>query len=444
MIDFDTKKEHIACDGIKRRDFLRVGALSVLGLSLPDVLRAEGNAPKGVKSGAKAKNVIVVFLGGGLSHHDTFDPKPSAPEDIRGKYKTIPTKIAGVHFTEKLPELAKCNDLFAVCRGQLTGSDHHETATQWMLTGNYGTMQGGDYPSIGSIIQHELSPINTVPPFVAIPRNPSFTWELGKAAWLGERYESFKTGEMGYDKNWKVPNLTLPTEISPERLTRRQQMLRTMEGLARQVEHSDALSSMDTFYQRATQMLVTTEARDAFDMSKEADKTQEGYGKDYWGRQLLLARRLVEAGTRFVTVSEGGWDHHSNIFTEYDKNMPAFDKALAMLFKDLKERGLLENTLVVVFGEFGRSPKVNKDAGRDHWGNAASMLFAGAGIRGGQVIGATDERGEYTVERPIRPPEVAATIYHALGIDYQKALYTPQNRPVAILPECEPVTELWR
>ncbi len=445
MLDVNAGQGPIQCDGLSRRHFVRLGALSVLGLSLPDMLHMEAAqaANKAAKK-ARAKNVLLIFLGGGLTHHDTLDPKPDAPQEIRGKYGTIPTGIPGIRFSDQMPELAKITDIFALCRGQVTGSDHHETAAQWMLTGNYGVMQGGDYPSIGSIVTHEMRALNTLPPYVAVPRNHSFTWELGKAAWLGERYESFKSDDPSR-KDWKVPNLSLLADVPPQRLSRRQTMLKAIDNLARRVEASDEVGSMDTFYQRATQMILSSEARQAFDLSKEPDKLRDEYGRDgRWGAQALLSRRLLEAGVRFVLLSYSAWDHHAKIFEACDKALPGFDKAVAALLRDMKRRGMLEDTLVAMYGDFGRTSKINKDAGRDHWGNAGVMLFAGAGVRGGQVIGATDERGEYVTDRAIRPPEVAATIYHALGMDYEKTLVTPQGRPVPILPDCEPIHELWR
>jgi len=443
MLDIKTGDGSVQCDGVSRRSFLRLGALSVLGLSLPELLRAEAaQAAEKVADSARAKNVLLIYLGGGLTHHDTFDPKPDAPQEIRGKYGVIPTGIAGLKFSEKMPELAKCTDIFALCRSQVTGSDHHETAAQWMLTGNYGVMQGGDYPSIGSIVTHETSPLNTLPPYVAVPKNHSFTWELGKAAWLGERYESFKTNNPA-DGNWKVPNLSLLADVPQDRLNRREGMLKSIDTLAHRVDGSDQLASMDTFYQRAAQMLLSSEARKAFDLTQEPDKVRDAYGRDTWGAQALLSRRLIEGGVRFVLLCQGGWDMHSNIFPGCDTSLPRLDHSIATLLRDMKDRGLLKDTLVAMYGEFGRTSKINKDNGRDHWGNAGVMLFAGAGVRGGQIIGTTDERGEYVTERPIKPPEVAATIYSALGINYEKTLVTPQGRPVAILPECEPIRELW-
>lgn len=451
MLDVDAGKEQLYCDGLSRRNFVRLGALSALGLSLPDLLRLEAAqaaaaavAPAAKKPGAKAKNVLLIFLGGGLTHHDTFDPKPDAPQEIRGKYGVIPTKISGIRYSDKMTEMAKINDMYALCRSQVTGNDHHETAAQWVLTGNYGTMQGGDYPSLGAVIAHEMRAKNTLPSYVAVPRNHSFTWELGKAAWLGERYESFKTGDCERG-DWKVPDLSLLSDVPAERLSRRQTMLKAIDSLARRVDGSDQIASMDTFYQRATQMILSPQARQAFDLSREPDAVREAYGgkNDRWGAQALLARRLIESGVRFVFLSYSAWDHHGDIFPACDKALPGFDRAVAALLKDMKQRGLLEDTLVAMYGEFGRTSKINKDNGRDHWGNAGVMVFAGAGVRPGQVIGVTDERGEYVRERPIRPPEIAATIYHALGIDYEKALVTPQGRPVPILPPTEPIHELW-
>jgi uncharacterized protein (DUF1501 family) len=443
MLDIEANHNQTLCDGTSRRDFLRLGTLSVLGLSLPALLQAEATqAAEKVASKARAKNVLLIYLGGGVTHHDSFDPKPDAPQEIRGKYGVIKTGLAGIRFSDKMQEMAKLTDLYTLVRSQVTGSDHHETAAQWMLTGNYGLMQGGDYPSIGSIVTHETKPLNTLPPYVAIPRNHSFTWELGKAAWLGERYESFKTGDPT-PQNWRVPNLSMLADVSDERLARRQKMLNSIDNLARRVEASDQLTSMDTFYQRATQMILSSEARQAFDLTKEPEKVQEKYGKDYWGRQALLARRLIESNVRFVMLNQGGWDHHANIFPSCDNALPLLDRSVAALLTDMKERGLLQETLVAMYGDFGRTSKINKDNGRDHWGNAGVMIFAGAGVRGGQVIGTTDERGEYVLDRPVRPPEVAATIYHALGVDFEKVLHTPQLRPVPILPECEPIKELW-
>ena len=443
MLTFYGNSRGAQCDGVSRRDFLRVGGLSVAGLGLADLLQAEAARAAGASTGARAKNVLLVYLGGGLTHHDSYDPKPEAPAEIRGKYGVIPTKVPGVRFSDQMPVSAQCNDLFALVRSQVAGSDHHETATNWMLTGNYGTAQGGDYPSIGSVVTHQMKPLNTLPPYVAIPRNASFTWELGKSAWLGEQYESFKAGDPSRG-DWKVPNLALQSDVNADRLGRRKSLLDSIDRLAKRVEGSDSLRAMDTFYQRAAQMVLSEEARSAFDLAKESDKTKELYGtKDRFGMQALLARRLVEANVRFVLLNYGGWDHHAKIFESCDRQLKPFDQAVGALIRDMHDRGLLKETLVAIYGDFGRTSKINKDAGRDHWAHAGSMIFAGAGVRGGIVIGETDEKGDYVTERPVRPPEVAATIYAALGVNYQKDIVMPAGRPVPILPETRPIHELY-
>ncbi len=443
MLTFYGKRNQTQCNGVSRRDFLRVGGASALGLSLADLLRADAAWAAGAGPKPRARNVLLVYLGGGQTHHDTYDPKPDAPAEIRGKYGVIPTRIAGVKFSDQMPRMAEALDLYTLVRSQVSGSDHHETSSQWMLTGNYGTAQGGDFPSIGSVVTHETKPLNTLPPYVAIPRNASFTWELGKAAWLGEQYESFKAGDPA-QPNWKVTNLGLQADVNTARLGRRKSLLDSVDSLARRVEGSSALQSMDSFYQRAAQMVLSEEARLAFDLSKESEKTRETYGKtDRFGAQALLARRLVEAGVRFVFLNFGGWDHHGKIFENCDRVLKPYDQAVAALLRDMQERGLLKETLVAIYGDFGRTSKINKDAGRDHWANAGSMIFAGAGVRGGQVIGQTDEKGEFVTERPVRPAEVAATLYDALGVDYHKELHTPAGRPVRILTDAAPVHELF-
>ena len=444
MLTFHGKTNSRRCDGVSRRDFLRIGGLGVAGLSLADMLRTEAAyAAAGGNPKARAKNVIVIYIGGGITHHDTFDPKPEAPEEIRGKYGTIPTKVSSVRFTDQMPQLAQCFDRFALVRSQVSGTDHHETSSQWMLTGNYGTAQGGDFPSIGSIVTHETKPLNTLPPYVAIPRNPSFTWELGKSAWLGEQYESFKAGDPSQE-NWKVTNLSLQADVNLDRLGRRRALLDAVDSLAKKVDGSQDLKSMDSFYQRAAQMVLSEEARTAFDLGKESAATKDRYGrKDRFGMQALLARRLVEANTRFVMLNYGGWDHHGKIFEACDRMLKPLDQAVSALLTDMHDRGLLNETLVAFYGDFGRTSKINKDAGRDHWANAGSMLFAGAGIQPSQVVGATDSKGEYVTERPVRPAEVAATIYHALGVDYHAELQTPSGRPVRILTDAAPIHELW-
>lgn len=446
------------CDGVSRRDFLRVGSLGAVGLSLPAMLASQSartasaselkdkaagklGSDKSPATKSRAKSVIVVYLGGGMSHHDTFDLKPDAPEEIRGKYAGIKSVVPGLTVGEMLPKMARVMDKVTLVRGGAHNNDHHETATNWVLSGRFGT-PFGDHPAIGAVVTHELGYSGKLPPYVAVPRNPSFTWELGKSAYLGGRYESFKTGDPNA-ADFKVRDLAPADDLNGRRQARRRSLLDAVDNLARKVEGSDQLATYDEFHRRAGEMLFSTAARSAFDITAEPDKLRDRYGRNTFGQSALLARRLVQGGVRFVTVNYGGWDHHGKIFEGLGKKLPEFDQGLSALIEDAGSSGVLDDTLIAVFGEFGRTPKINKDAGRDHWGPAASLIFAGAGVRGGQVIGATDKTGAYVVQRPVSPADVAATIYDAVGVDYGRELHQPDGRPMMILDQGAPVRELY-
>lgn len=280
---------------------------------------------------------------------------------------------------------------------------------------------------------HETGFAGALPPYVAVPRNPSFTWELGKSAFLGGRYESFKAGDPNA-ANFKVRDLT-QLEALRGSAERRRSLLAAVDTLSRRIEGNDQLATYDEFQQRAAEMILSPKAQQAFDIEQEKPELRDRYGRNTFGQSCLLARRLVENGVRFVTVNYGGWDHHAKIWEGLDHKLPELDQGLSTFLTDMDERGLLDETLVAVFGEFGRTPKINKDVGRDHWGPAASLLFAGAGVCRGKVVGATDAHGATVVDSPVAPADVAYTIYSALGIDPRKNLYTPDGRPVAILEE---------
>jgi uncharacterized protein (DUF1501 family) len=428
MLDFSlSPTRHRLCSGLSRRDFLRIGALAPLGLSLPQLLASE----KVAGNKARAKSVILVYLGGGISHHDSFDPKPDAVEEIRGKYKSIATNVTGLNVTELLPNMAKVMDKVALVRSGSHENDHHETATNWVLSGRFGSAFG-DHPAIGAVVAHETGFSGAVPPYVAVPKNPSFTWELGRSVWLGGRSESFKCGNPN-EKDFRVRDLSQPASVTAQTQDRRRTLLQAVDSLQSQVHANDQIATYDEFSQKAAQMVLAPEAQAAFDIGKENEKLRDEYGRSEFGQSLLMSRRLVESGVRFVTVNYGGWDHHKKIF----------DQSFARFIRDMDERGTLKDTLVVCMGEFGRTPKINKDAGRDHWGRAGSMIFAGAGVRGGNVIGATDKNGAYVTDRPVRPADVAWTIYDALGIDANRELMTPEGRPSFILTEGAPVRELY-
>ncbi|MFM8252346.1 MAG: DUF1501 domain-containing protein [Planctomycetota bacterium] len=439
-----------------RRNFLRVGGLSSLGFGLSSWLRLQteastlqaAEAPSGEASAAsaartsrRAKSVILVYLGGGLSHHDSFDLKPDAIAEVRGKYQPIATNIPGLQVGELLPLMAQTMDKVCLVRSGAHNNDHHETATNWVMSGRFGSAFG-DWPAMGAVAAHESGFPGTLPPYVAIPRNPSFTWELGKSAYLGGRYESFKAGDPN-QADYRVRDVAQQEPLPELRVQRRQSLLKTVDGFARRVEGNDQLKAFDQFQQRATEMVLSGEAREAFAMEKEAAALRDRYGRTTFGQSCLLARRLVERGVTFVTVNFGGWDHHAKIWDGLENKLPDFDRGFSALMHDMYERGSINDTLVVVMGEFGRTPKINKDTGRDHWAPAASMLFAGAGVRPGRVIGATDKDGGQVIEAPVRPADVASTILGSLGIDGRKMLRTPDGRPVAILDEGERIERLY-
>ena len=425
----------------RRRQLLRIGALAPLGLTLPDLLRSQDRAAAASAGGRRARSVILVFLGGGLSHHDSFDLKPDAIEEIRGKYLPVGSNVNGILVGELLPHMARAMDKVCLVRSGAHTNDHHETATNWVLSGRFGSAFG-DWPAIGAVVAHESGFPGTLPPYVAVPRNPSFTWELGRSAFLGGRYESFKAGDPA-EANYRVRDVARAEPLPGERVARRHRLLAAVDQLAAGIEGSDQLAAYDQFQRRAAEMILSGEARDAFAIDQEDAALRDRYGRTTFGQSCLLARRLVERGVTFVTVNFGGWDHHARIWEGLENRLPDFDRGFSALVEDLHQRGTIDDTLVVCMGEFGRTPKINKDGGRDHWAAAASLLFTGAGVRTGQVIGATDRDGGQVVEAPVRPADVAATIYAALGIDPHHHLHTADGRPVEILDEGRVIEALY-
>ena len=436
MLDISFGKTPRRCAGVSRRDFLRVGALA--GLALPTLLHAAEKS-KGHKN--RAKSVLLVYLGGGLSHHDSFDPKPDAPAEVRGKYSTLATTVPGLRVSDMLPRMSRTMHKIALVRSGEHNNDHHETATNWVMSGRFGSAFG-DFPAMGAVVAHETGFSGQLPPYVSVPRNPSFTWELGKSAFLGGRYESFKTGDPNA-ADFKVQDVSPAQALDGKRAARRKNLLSAVDDLARKVEGNDLISTYDEFHQRAAAMVLSSQARSAFAVDRESDKLRDRYGRNTFGQSCLLGRRLIERGVKFVTVNFGGWDHHAKIWDGLGGRLPELDGGFSALIDDMGERGLLADTLVVCMGEFGRSPKINKDVGRDHWAGAASMLFAGAGVKPGLVLGATDKIGGTVTRRPVAPADVSYTILDSLGIDPRKSLVTPDGRPVEILDKGETVKELF-
>ncbi|HET6250205.1 MAG TPA: DUF1501 domain-containing protein [Tepidisphaeraceae bacterium] len=444
MLDISlTRNTSRLCNGVSRRDFIRVGGLGVFGMSLASVMAQEkARAADGAPARRpKAKSVILIYLGGGLSHHDSFDCKPDAPEEIRGKYKPISTSATGVYISEMLPKVAKVMDKVCLVRSGCHDNNNHEIATNWVLSGRFGSAFG-DYPAIGAVVAHECGFTGTLPPYVAIPKNPSFSWELGRSAYLGGRFESFRAGDPN-QPGYKVRDLGLRTPMTPHVADRRKTLLQAVDHLGAQIQGNDQIATYDEFQQRAAAMVLSPTAQAGFDLDQETPELRDAYGHTEFGQGCLLARRLIERDVRFVTVNFAGWDHHKKIWEGLEKKLPMFDQGYSTLITDMHERGLLKDTLVFVMGDFGRTPKINKDIGRDHWEHAASLLFAGAGVQGGRVVGATDKDGAYVTDRPVRPGDVAWTVFASLGIDPRKELKTPEGRPVAILNEGAVVDELY-
>jgi hypothetical protein len=415
-----------------RRGFLTVGALAGAGLTLADVLRMH-EALAGQKHydflEAKAKSVIHIFLPGGIAHQESFDPKPFAPIEYRGELRSIDTAIVGEQFCETLPQTAKIADKLTVIRSMTHGEAAHERGTHSMFTG-YKPSPALVYPSMGSVVSHEYGPRNNLPPYVCIPNQPN---EFAGTGYLSSSFAPFSLGSDPAAKGFKVRDLSLPNGIDEARFGRRRSALEAVNDYFRKKEKSDALAAMDTFYDRAYSLISSPQARDAFNIDAEPDHVRNAYGRHDAGQRMLMARRLVAAGVRLVSLTYGGWDMHMNITKGMRNQMPKFDQAFAALICDLEQTGLLDETLVLVSSEFGRTPKVNKDAGRDHWPKVFSVVMAGGGVKRGYIHGASNATASEPERDEIGPADLATTIYHQLGIVADKELMAPGNRPIEIV-----------
>jgi hypothetical protein len=419
--------------GIDRRGFLTVGTVGGLGLSLGDFLRmqaarAEAN-PGTPPRQAAAQSVISIYLPGGVAHQETFDPKPLAPAEYRGPFGSIDTALPGVRFGELLPHTAKIADKLAICRSMTHGEAAHERGTHNMFTG-YKPSPAIEYPSFGSVISHEFGPRENLPAYVCIPSVPN---EFAGSGYLSSAYSGFSLGADPADGKFKVRDLGLPEGIDPARFDKRRRMLEVVNSHFRERETSDSLDALDTFYQRAYGLISSQKAQEAFDLKREPDAIKDEYGRNQAGQRMLLARRLVESGVRFVTLTYGGWDHHDKIEKGIKSQAPAFDQAFATLIRDLDRRGLLSSTLVCVTTEFGRTPKINPTAGRDHWPKVFSIVMAGGGIKAGIVHGSSNATAAEPEDDPLTVEDWATTIYDRLGIDARKELMAPGGRPIEIV-----------
>ena len=436
------RQQNHTCQNVTRRAFLQAGGSTVLGLSLADLLHLKslGNTPVQ----GPAKSVLLLWLWGGPSHLDTWDPKPDAPLEYRGPFAPIRTKVPGLHITELFPQTAKLADTFSVIRSMHTESNDHGVAGTIGLTGNAAggvgldgkPLPGSPRPATGSVIGrvHGFRP--PLPPFMVVggklhQGKKAITGEGGGS--LGALYDPFR---LEYDANegFKIPALELPPELTPERLADRQKLMQAFDQLDQRADLLRSARAIDAYRAQAFAMLTSASARRIFDLSQEPQTVLDRYGRTRFGQSCLLGRRLVEHGVPYVQVNwsdhveaeedsgDGGWDHHyRNFQLMQDRHAPWLDQALSALLTDLGERGLLASTLVLAVGEFGRTPKINDKAGRDHWEHCYSALLAGGGVRGGRVIGSSDARGEHPHDRPVTPADLAATVHRCVGISSEQA-----------------------
>ena len=443
MLDLPVGKSTSDCTGYSRRDFLRVGGLSALGLTLANYFRLQSQASETAPAPRRSNvNCILLWMQGGPSHIDTFDPKPDAPLEIRGEFNTIPTRIPGVRITEHFPMLAQQFDKLSLIRGHDPQNGSHGVADHIMMSGHRFN-PALPFPCFGSVVAKERGYRDCMFPFVQLGRNIDRRFNGGVAGFLGDQYNAFEVHEDPSSPAFRVRDLSIPDENDRRRLERRYTMLSELDRYQQNVESTASVQARDAFYERAHALITSAAARRAFDLSQETDRVRDQYGRNPLGQSCLLARRLIESGVHFVTVTDGGWDTHVNNFRSLkDRLLPRLDRAYASLLADLHTRGLLDNTLVVWFGDFGRTPKVNPSAGRDHWATAGVACMGGGGIKLGEVVGATNAQAEVVVDSPVRPQDLAATIYHALGIPLNTWYRSQDGRPIELVPTGRPVRQL--
>ena len=446
------------CDKISRRAMLRIGGLAPLGLGLPTLLANEALGSEALAahfggSFGRAKRCLVLFMWGGPSQLDLFDMKPNAPSEVRGEFQPASTKVPGMQICELMPELAKHTDKIALVRSVTHTDNNHSTSAHWMLTGrkhersaeNFSA-KGDDFPNIGSVLTKLAPARQDLPTFVALPEVINTTIGAttpGQAGgMLGKRYDPFQINQHPDEPDFHVGSLSLPGDVPPLRMNDRKGLLTQFDRLRQRMESDADASAMNAYQQQALNLITSPIAQHAFDIAAESPAERDRYGRGTFGQSLLLARRLLEAGVRLVTVywhrerpggTENSWDTHGDNFrTLKDRLIPQVDQPLATLLEDLTARGLLDDTLVVWTSEFGRTPKVNGNAGRDHWGPCNSIWMAGAGIPGGQVYGSSDKIASRPLNDPVTPEDLAATTYHLLGLRPETLIYDPLKRPLPI------------
>ena len=434
------------CEGITRRNCLQLGLGGLVGAGLSPLLRGRALADVGVKRQQQADACILVWLDGGPTHYETFDPKPEAPVEIRGEFGTTPTAVPGTHFSEHMVNLAGIFDKYSLIRSIRHDQGNHGAGNHYMMTGAPPRIPVGCgafvsfHPSLGSVVAKEVGAPDGLPPYFSMPSMS----RSGGPNFLGANYAPFVVSNDPNRTGFRVRDVALPDGVLHDRFNRRRELRSQLDQLPRWEDSAvgDPSVTADEFYAQGYQLMESAQAQAAFRVETEEALLRDRYGRNSFGQRALLARRLVEAGVPFVTLYEGGWDHHTNIFDAISKRIPPLESTIATLIQDLEDRGRLERTLVLVLGEFGRTPKVNDRGGRDHWSNAMSVMMAGGGTPGGQVVGATDRQGYSAVERVLSPERFVSTIYAKLGIDPGKIYITPDGRPVHLVSDDRPIEEL--
>jgi hypothetical protein len=414
---------------MSRRCLLTVGAIGGLGLTLGDYFQRKAQADQKHYDfiEAKAQSIIHIFLPGGMAHQESFDPKPYSPLEYRGEMGSIKTNTGEV-ISETLPKLATICNKLAIIRSMTHGEAAHERGTHNMFTG-YRPSPALIFPSMGSVVSHEYGPRNNLPPYVCIPTVPN---EFAANGYLSSSFAPFSLGSDPANGGFKVLDLNLPGDVNDARFTRRRTALEAVNDYFTKKDKSDNVGAMNTFYERAYSLISSPQAREAFNIEAEPANVRDQYGRNVAGQRLLMARRLVAAGVRFVTLTYGGWDMHNSITQGMRGQMPALDQALTTLINDLEAQGLLNTTLIMVSSEFGRTPKINATAGRDHWPKVFSVMLAGGGIKGGTIYGTSNSTASEPDSDPVGPEDLATTVYHQLGIVADKELMAPGNRPIEI------------
>lgn len=428
------------CNGVSRRDFLQLGLGGSVGVGLSSLLRMKAQAASsgGLVSSKKNVNCILVWLDGGPSHYETFDPKPNAPDGIRGEFGSIPTAVPGTHFSEVVPHMAKVADKVSIIRSIAHTDPNHGGGNHYMMTGaptpvpvSCGAVVTF-HPSFGSMVSYDRGLRDGLPAYMSLPR----VSRSGGPNFLGGEHAPFVVDGDPNKVSFKVRDVVLPDQVNEFRSTSRRQLRQSLDRMTRFTDAAtkDPAVTFDQYYEQGVDLVTSPKAQEAFDIYNEPESTREKFGRNDLGQRLLMARRLVEVGVSFVTVYYGGWDNHTGIFERFKGSfMSKLDQGVAALVNDLDERGMMDNTLLVVLGEFGRTPKINKDAGRDHWPHAMSVLMAGAGVPRGGIIGATDSKGYYASENVYSPEDFAASLYTKLGIDPHQVLHKTSGRPVQLV-----------